>query len=349
MEEELIRLKNWLQEGKKTAIAIVVKKKGSALRQTGAKMIVSEQGEIFGSVSGGCVESAVAEEALNCMRSGKTSLLHYGITDDTAWSVGLMCGGEVDVFVQPVMPDAENGINSAVIHGLIALQQTRVPYAFLVFMDGKLAGRTCIAASRNGELESADAIWADEELQDRVHRLLKKESSQVVETPNGNVFVDIYKPSPRLVIIGAAHVSMALAPLAKKLDYMTIVIDPRTAFATPERFPAVDEMITIWPVEAMEKIGLNREDYVLLLSHDDKLDLPAAGRALETGVKYIGMLSSRTTRERRFGLLKDEGYSIRAIEKIHAPIGLNIGSRSPEEIALSIIAEITAFRYGKVE
>lgn len=349
MEEELIQLRTWLEEGKKTAIAIVVSKKGSALRQTGAKMVISEKGEIFGSVSGGCVESAVAEEALQCIRSRDIKLLHYGITDDTAWSVGLMCGGEIDVFIHPVLPESEIGIDRAIVEKLIELQQEQIPYVFLDFMDGEIAGQTCIVEFHNGNPDRISAAWIDQGLTTKVQQVFDGGSSQIIETSKGLVFTDVYKPNPRLVIIGAAHVSRALVELAKKLDYRIIIIDPRTAFATEERFPDVDEMLTIWPVKAMDKIGLNSDDYVLLLSHDDKLDLPAAGKAIEIGVRYIGMLSSRTTRERRFKLLQEEGYEGNILKKIHAPVGLDIGARSIEEIALSVLAEITAFRYGKVE
>ncbi len=349
MEAELIQLKAWLEQGRKTAMAVVVNKKGSALRQTGAKMLINEKGELFGSVSGGCVESAVAEEALTCIRSGKSKLLHYGITDDAAWSVGLMCGGEIDVFIHPLLPDSGTGLDRVIVEKLLDLQQNRIPYVFLNYMDGKLAGQTCIVKSHNGDLDQVRKTWIDEKLIDEVRQVLKKASSSVIVTPRGNVFADVFIPSPRLVVIGAAHVSRALTSLASKMDYQTIIIDPRTAFATDDRFPEVHEMLTIWPVEAMKKIGLNGEDYVLLLSHDDKLDLPAAGKALDVGVKYIGMLSSRTTRERRFGLLREKGYPDDALNTIHAPVGLDIGARSPEEIALSILAEITAIRYGKVE
>lgn len=349
MNEELIQLRSWLDEGKKIAIAIVVNKTGSALRRAGAKMIITDSGEFFGSVSGGCVESAVVEEALECIHSRTTKLLHYGITDDAAWSVGLMCGGEIDVFVHPVLPEAETGFDRVIVDKLIELHQKRIPHVFLYFMDGKLAWQTCIIEFHDGDPDRISASWVDKALFEKVRQVMAGETSQVFETPKGNVFADVYKPSPRLVIIGAAHVSKALLQIAKKLDYQTIIIDPRSAFATEDRFPYVDEMIKIWPVEAMELIGLNSDDYVLLLSHDDKLDLPAAGKALDTGVKYIGMLSSRTTRKRRFVLLKEEGYTNKALNRIHAPIGLDIGARSPEEIALSIMAEITAFRYAKIE
>ena len=196
-------------------------------------------------------------------------------------------------------------------------------------------------------LESDTPDWLPQNLIPLAEQAMQIESPQLVEQDSGKFFIDISVPSPRLVIIGAVHISMTLIKMARLLDYYTILIDPRKAFATRTRFPNVDEMLTDWPVEGMQKVNLSGADYVLLLSHDDKLDLPAAGAAIEANARYVGMLASRRTRERRFQLLVKEGYPQEAVNKIHAPVGLKIGARSPEEIALSIIAEVTAIRYGK--
>jgi len=340
-------LKRWLDEGKNAAIATVVTRKGSALRPVGAKMIISSQGEMHGSVSGGCVESAVAEEAQRCLRSGKVKLLHYGISDDTAWSEGLMCGGEIDVFIQPVAPIAQHALNEPLITRVIELEGKRQPFAILTLVSGEKVGQICMIGKEGELLFREKPDWLDKEISSQLERLFDIDTSSLLTSPGGKIFADVHRPAPRLVIIGAVHVAMALIDMAHLMGYYTILIDPRKAFATGKRFPKVDQMLFDWPTEGLQKIHLNQDDFVLLLSHDDKLDLPAAGIALDAGARYIGMLASPATRERRFNLLVLEGYSKSSLEKIHAPIGLDIGARNPEEIAFSIMAEITAFRYGK--
>jgi xanthine dehydrogenase accessory factor len=349
MDDIIIHQEKWLNEGKQTAIAIVVNKQGSALRPIGAKMAISEDGAIHGSVSGGCVENAVIEEALECIRSGQPRLLHYGVTDDTAWSMGLMCGGEIDILILPIKPGSETGFDRIIVQKIIELQQKRQPYMLLIMLSGKKMGQTCILENSGGKIDRNAAALVERKLIPQLEQMMRTETSQILETQTGRIYVDVGNPAPRVVIIGAVHIAMPLITMAKVLDFHTILIDPRKAFANPERFPDVDEMLTDWPVEGLAKIGLNNADYVLLISHDDKIDLPAAGAALKANAAYIGMLASRTTRERRFNLLVEEGYEREAVEKIHAPVGLDIGARTPEEIALSILAEITAFHYGRSE
>jgi xanthine dehydrogenase accessory factor len=313
----------------------------------GAKLVINEDGEIFGSVSGGCVENEVIEEALACIKSGKPKMLHYGISDDTAFSVGMMCGGEIDVYIQPVNSNPKSDFGTMVVDQVITMQKNRKPFGMLVTVSGKQAGHTCILEYKNGKVDELALDWFDKRAYEQFNQAMRAEKSQIIETIAGKVYLDVQRPAPRLVIIGAVHIAMTLVRVARMLDYYTVLIDPRKVFATAERFPQVDEMLLEWPPDGMQKIGLSAEDYVLLISHDDKLDLPAAGAAIEAGVEYIGMLASRTTRERRFALLRDEGYQAQEVEKIHAPVGLAIGARTPEEIALSILAEITDVRYGR--
>jgi xanthine dehydrogenase accessory factor len=348
MDEVITALKNWLDADKQTVIAIVVDKKGSAMRPVGAKMAINEDSVIVGSISGGCVESAVIVEALACMSSGQPKLLHYGVSDDTAWSVGLMCGGEIDVMLLPITSSGEGSFDRIVVDKIAHLQDKRMPFMMLVLLSGKKFGHSCILENRDGKIDGNAAAWVERSLFPKLEEMMRTETSQIIETAAGRVYVDVGKPAPRLVVIGGAHVSIAFVKMAKLLGYYTVLIDPRKTFATDERFPEIDEMLGDWPVEGMEKIQLNSADYVLLASHDDKLDLPAAGAALKANVTYIGMLASRTTKARRFEMLTQEGFSKEQIEKIHAPVGLNIGARTPEEIALAMLAEITAHRYGKL-
>jgi xanthine dehydrogenase accessory factor len=348
MDEIIRTLKNWIKEGKQAAIAIVVNKKGSAMRPVGAKIAICADGSILGSVSGGCVESAVIEEARDCMRSGQPKLLHYGVSDDTAWSVGLMCGGEIDILLLPIENNGEDGIDHFVIEKIDDLQEKRQPFMLLIQLSELRFGQTCILENERGKIDPNTAAWVERSLFPQLEEMGRTETSGIVEMQTGRVYVDVSNPAPRLVILGAVHVAMALVKMAKELGIYTVVIDPRKTFATNERFPGVDEMLTDWPLDGFKKIDLNSEDYVLLMTHDDKFDMPAASAALHTNVKYIGMLASKTTRERRFNLLKEEGFAKEQVEKIHAPVGLDIGARTPEEIALAVLAEIIAFRYGKV-
>lgn len=347
MDNDFLIIKQWFSENKGTAVATVVAKKGSALRPVGAKMVINDAGELHGSISGGCVENEVIEEAQLCIRSGQPKLLHYGISNDMALSVGLMCGGEIDVLIQPINYNTDSSFGEIVIDKIIELQQKRQSFALVIQIKGKQAGHTCILEYKDGAIDEIASNWFDKQTYKKINQAMWTERSQIVKTSNGAVFVAVEKPDPRMVIIGAVHIAISLIKMARTLGYYTILIDPRKVFATKERFPQVDELLSDWPVESMEKIKLSSEDYVLLISHDDKLDLPAAGAAMQAGVSYIGMLASQTTRERRFGLLVEEGYSRAQVEKIHAPVGLEIGARTLEEIALSILAEITAFRFGK--
>jgi xanthine dehydrogenase accessory factor len=348
MDEVISALRKWLDEGKQTALAIVVNKKGSAMRPVGAKMAISQDSSIVGSISGGCVENAVIVEALACINSGQPKLLHYGVSDNTAWSVGLMCGGVIDVMLLPIKSNGEGSFDRIMVDKIAHLQSQRMPFMMLVQLSGEKIGHSCVLENRNGKIDGNAADWVERSQFPLLEEMMRTEASQIIETAAGQVYVDVGKPAPRLVVIGGAHVSIAFVKMAKLLGYYTILIDPRKTFATDERFPEIDEMIEEWPVEGMEKIKLNSADYVLLASHDDKLDLPAAGAALKADATYIGMLASRTTKVRRFKLLAEEGFPMEQIEKIHAPVGLDIGARTPEEIALAMLAEITAHRYGKV-
>lgn len=348
MDEIINQLMQWLDEGKQAAVAIVVRKKGSAMRPVGAKLAVCEDGEMAGSVSGGCVESAVIMEAQECMRSGQPKLLHYGVSDDTAWSVGLMCGGEIDILILPVLTHKEYSFDRIIIQKIGRLQQERKPFMLLMHLSERYFGQSCILENEAEKVDQHAGMWIEKKLFPKLEEMARNESSGILTTQSGEVFVDVSNPSPRLIIIGAAHVSIAIVGMAKIMGMYTILIDPRKAFSNRPVLSSADELLNDWPEEALEKIGINTEDYVLLLSHDDKLDLPAAEAALRAKAKYIGMLASRTTRERRFGLLVESGFSREEVEKIHAPVGMDIGARTPEEIALAILAEITAFRYGRI-
>lgn len=339
------KIMEWQSQGKQTALATVIWKQGSALRPVGAKMAISSEMEMSGSVSGGCVEGAVVQEALKVMKSGQPTLLEYGIADETAWSVGLACGGSIKVLVQKVALEQEGGLNTDLLRRMIGFLKTGAPYASLVDLGCEGAGSFVLLKA--DEIIPAElGGWIDERLINQVKIMADTESSGIVKVAGREVFVDIYAPQPRLIVIGAVHIALPLTQMAQIAGFSTMVIDPRKAFNNEIRFPHVGRRLLKWPDEGLREVGLTSNDYLLLLTHDDKLDLPALELALFSEVKYIGMLSSRQARDKRFELLKAKGYTLEQLGRVHSPVGLDIGARSQEEIALSILAEMTAVRYG---
>lgn len=345
MREVLPDIDRWREAGEKIALATVVKVWGSAPRPTGAKMAVSASGEIAGSVSGGCVEGAVVEAALEVIAAGIPRLLRFGVSDETAWSVGLSCGGEIEVFVElwPDEPEsplgcAADGVRGNRLTGLATLLGDS-PGAHLHFSaDGPGAGSlgTLGSAERDGALLSQS------------RDLLRSLRSTRLDLADGSeVFVDIVPPPRKLVIVGAVHTAVALVSLARTLGFLTLVVDPRGVFASPERFAHADRLITEWPQDAFLEIGLDEATAVAVLSHDLKLDVPALKLALASPAPYVGVLGSKKTHAKRLAALREEGVAEADLARIHSPIGLDLGGRSPEEIALAILAEVVAVLNGR--
>ncbi len=346
--ENLQKILEWQSEGKQTALSTVVWKQGSALRSVGAKMAISSDMEMSGSVSGGCVEGAVVQEALKVMKSGQPLLLEYGIADETAWSVGLSCGGSIKVLVQKVETGDQGFFNGHKINHMIELLQGGFLFSTLIPLDANDRGDFLLLKSGD-TISGKHPAWLDQELIEQVRSLEITETSEIVKPGEREIFIDVYAPQPRLIAIGAVHIALPLTQMAQITGFTTVVIDPRKAFNTAKRFPHVGQRLLKWPDEGLEELGLNEKDYLLLLTHDDKLDLPALELALDRKVKYIGMLSSRQARDKRYQKLEESGYTHEQLQRIHAPVGLDIGARSQEEIALSILAEITGVRYGKLK
>jgi len=332
-------LDRWLEAGQPVALATVIQTWGSSPRGVGAKMAVTASGDIAGSVSGGCVEGAVAETALQVLETRQPRLLHFGVADETAWEVGLACGGQIDVFVNPLNPDfyrlwrlslAQEGA-FAVAHVLSGLPGESGK-ALIVRPDG----------SYEGELEGRQMEIVQAALQ-----ALQAGRSARLTLPNAEVFIEVSLPAPTLVMIGGVHIAIALAALAKTLGYRTIVIDPRRAFGSQARFPHADQLIQAWPDEALEQIQLDASCAVAMLTHDPKLDDPALKVALPSPAFYVGALGSRKTQAARRERLLAGGLDPALLERLRGPIGLDIGAQTPEEIALSILAEVVAARHMK--
>ena len=339
-------VERWFSEGKSVALATVVKVYGSAPQPLGAKMVVSDQGEMAGSVSGGCVESAVVQEALEVLSSGEPRLIPFGISDDVAWSVGLACGGTIEVFVERLH---QNAIFQAWADALKAHRLATLA----TILNGTRAGQKVLILSQG---RIATSLEDDSLLSTLVEQVTTVVSSYqparlTVHTTDEtlDIFVDVFPPPPKIIVVGAVHIAIPLVTFARELGFRTYVVDARTAFATRERFPHADDLVIGWPEDVLPRLGLDENTYVVVLSHDEKLDNPALKVALEHPVRYVGALGSRKTHARRVAALRKMGVSEDAIARIHAPIGLDIGARRPEEIAVSIIAEIVSVHNGHTD
>ena len=335
MIEIIDDINRWRSEGYDIALATVVATWGSGPRRPGSKMAFTVDGKIAGSVSGGCVESAVLEEGEAVLRTGDPKLLKYGVADEMAWSVGLSCGGTIEILVECL-----DHVLFRQIRDALTIRRA-VAIATVVSAEGGFGSH--ILVDEGGIL--ADEL--DSEVVDAVERALQERRSARLRLADGrDFFIDVILPVPTLIMVGGVHISIALTTIAHTLGFRTIVIDPRRIFGSEERFAHADALHDDWPDDALEKLGVDRSSAVAALTHDPKLDDPALGVALRSPAFFVGALGSRKTQARRLSRLKKQGLTDTELEKLHAPIGLSIGSRTPEEIALAIMAQIVAARNG---
>jgi xanthine dehydrogenase accessory factor len=313
VQEVLEQLEQWLEAGERAALATVVGTRRSAPRPLGSRLAISERGALIGSVSGGCVEADVALAAREALADGRPRLLSYGIEDELAQSVGLPCGGEIDVFVAPI-EDGElvKRIRETVERGDRATLST--------VLDGESAGE--MRLSPNGS--------------DRQPALEDRDGA--------TVFVEPLRPPPLLVAVGATDLADALCRLAKGLGWRTAVVDARPALLTPERLPSAGALIRGWPEEALQEAGVGDDTAVVVLSHDEKLDVPALATALQGDAFYVGVLGSRRRQTRLRERLEEAGVDA---DRLAGPAGLDLGAHAVSETALSILAEIVAVREGR--
>ena len=302
----------WHRAGRGAVLATVVATWGSAPRRTGAQMVIAGDGEMQGSVSGGCVEGAVALEAAEALEKGEQKLLEYGVSDGDAFAVGLACGGTIRILVEPV----GNVLAEDLLSGLVAARAAREPVAYEVSLN---AGTRRLLRDGYPERFAMDRSGYEQD---------------------EDVFVAIHNPPLKLIVVGAVHIAQALVPMARLAGYDPVIIDPRGAFGSEARFPG-ETLIADWPDEAMETAGLHSRTAVVLLTHDPKLDDPALHIALRSDCFYIGALGSKRTHAARVSRLQEAGFSDADIARIHGPVGLDIGASGPPEIAVSVLAEMT--------
>ena len=301
----------WLKNGKKVAIATVISTWGSAPRQVGGQMAIDIDGNIIGSVSGGCVENSVIAEGIESLKDKKHRIKDYGITNDLAWEVGLACGGKLKVLIQPLEK------NDKIIFLMCEAIKNRKK--IIVETD-------CVTGKRKVLLKTNN---------------IQNKNSHLDEV--NNFFYQIIDPKMRLFIIGGVHLGQTLSNLANICEYEVIIIDPRSHFANKNRFPN-DKIINDWPDIALKKFNLNETDMIVTLTHDPKIDDLALKLALRSKIGYIGSLGSKKTHLNRIERLLKEGFNKNHIQRIHAPIGLDISSKTPQEISISILAEIIKYK-----
>ncbi|HKO94607.1 MAG TPA: XdhC/CoxI family protein [Polyangiaceae bacterium] len=318
----------WCNAGQRVAWATVVSTWRSSPRPLGSQLLIAQDGRFAGSVSGGCVEGAVIQAASELFRGAPAQLLSYGVSSEAAWEVGLPCGGKIEIVL------AELG--RPLLERLLEARRNRNTIACLTELG-----------SRQQELWApglaSQLAPAGHALGDAVAQAFRDEQNQIVEGDGQRLFVQLWAAPLRLVVIGAVHLTQVLGELAAPFGFELIVVDPRTAFATHERFPNAT-LVHDWPDLALAQLGLDRRSAVVVLSHDAKLDEPALLAALRSDCFYVGALGSQRTQQARRHRLAAEGLSEAALARIHGPIGLDIGALTTPEIAVAILAEIIQAR-----
>jgi xanthine dehydrogenase accessory factor len=342
MRDILTELERWWKDGKSIALATVVQTWGSSPRGAGSKMAITSDGKIAGSVSGGCVENAVVEAGIQTLTTNQPQLLHFGVADETAWEVGLACGGSIDVFIKPLDQNFFKELRSVIEggHSAVTVTVVRGP-------DDILGGELLI--HENGRLTGSLGSNLDKRVLDLASGVFLQGTSQIIALNDEiELFFEVILPPPALIMVGGVHIAVALTSIAKALSYRTILIDPRKAWGNKERFPEVDQLVQAWPDEAFEQIKITRSTAIAMLTHDPKMDDPALKIALASSAFYVGALGSKTTQAKRRERLLHDGLTEAQLSRLRAPIGLDIGARSPDEIALSIMAEVVeAYRKQK--
>jgi xanthine dehydrogenase accessory factor len=312
--------RSWIGADGRVALATVVGTWGSAPVPVGGQLVIGQDGRFEGSVSGGCVEGEVIAEAEDIFAGGKPRTLTFGVADETAWQVGLPCGGQIKVFLERL--EGSSGLQ--LIDRAIDARSSRRGLLVKTHLSDGLR-----ELFERGD-EGADAL---------VRQHLEAGESELVETPEGEVFFHAMVPPARVLVIGATHIGQVLAQLVTLAGHEVIVIDPRTAFAAATRFPGI-RLDTEWPQDTIPGIGLDAYTAVVALAHVGHIDDEALKLAMRSNCFYIGALGSKRNHAKRIERLKAAGFADAEIARIHCPIGINIGAQSPPEIAIAIMAEV---------
>jgi xanthine dehydrogenase accessory factor len=344
MRELLPTLEDWAASDPVMGLATVVRTSGSTPRPAGARLLVGRDGRMSGSVSGGCLESAVVLEAQATLAGeAPPRIVHYGISDELGWEVGLACGGSLDIFVETLRWDGSDPVLEATREAIAAGRAV----ALLSAISGPRVGAR--AAAREGSslvgslVEPADTP----SLLAVAAQRLASGIAGTEELGTATVFVDPIVPAPQLAVVGAVHVAIPLTAMARAAGYRVTVVDPRRAFLTEERLGGADRLVAAWPDDALPGLGLGPRDAAVCLAHDPKFEDPALGVLLRGQVGYVGAIGSRSTHAKRVARLREAGFGDSAIARVHSPVGLDLGAATPEEIAVAILAEVVAVRRGR--
>jgi xanthine dehydrogenase accessory factor len=349
MRDILADVMPWYDEGTRFAVATVVRTWSSSPRPIGAAMAVSERGEVVGSVSGGCVEGAVYDVAQKVLKSGQPEMVTYGVSDNDAFSVGLTCGGTMELFVQLV--DAATFPHLRVLTEALAIHQA---VAVATVVTGAANPGVQLVLTADAAYGSLGSDRLDHAVRDDARGMLSLGKTGLLHLGSDgqrraedvSVFVESCAPSPRMIVFGAIDFAAAMARMGKFLGFHVTVCDARPVFATRRRFPDVDEVIVAWPHKYLEQVEIDERTVLCVLTHDPKFDVPLLRVALRTKAGYIGAMGSRRTHEDRLQRLREVGMSEEELARMSSPIGLDLGARTPEETAVSIAAEIIARMWG---
>ena len=349
MREVLPELAAARERGAATAMATVVRTWRSAPRPAGASMLVTDTGEAVGSVSGGCVEGALFDLGQEVLADGVARLETYGVSDDDAFAVGLTCGGILDVFVERV--DASTWPE---LPGVVASVAAEEPVAVATIIAGPDGVGRHLVVRRSGAEGSLGTERLDDTVREDVIGMLESGTTGFLRYgPEGerlgegmDVFVQSFAPKPQMFVFGAIDFSAALVRVGKILGFKVTVVDARPVFATAKRFPDADEVVVDWPHRWLAGQRVDARTVIAVLTHDPKFDVPAIKAALATPAGYIGAMGSRRTHEDRLTRLREAGVTDDELARVHSPIGLDLGARTPEETAVSIAAEIIQSRWG---
>ena len=320
----------WRDGGMGVALATVIATWGSSPRPAGSQLAVDHEGSMAGSVSGGCVEGAVVETALGVIESGEHVVLDFGVSDEMAWEVGLACGGEIQIFVECLARAGSGAVPEAAWLDTLRASAAR-KHPVVLSLDLETGERWVRQPGADGPSESENVL----------SEALESDTSLIFEHERQRLFLQPFNPALRLVLVGAVHIAQPLSRMAAESGYEVIIVDPRSAFSSEARFPTT-RLERAWPDEALEALGLDSRTAVVTLTHDPKLDDPALRVALASPAFYVGSLGSKRTHARRLERLREAGFDEASLGRLHGPVGLDIGARSPAEIAISILGEMTA-------
>jgi xanthine dehydrogenase accessory factor len=329
MLDVLDQLRELVKKDEPFAVATVIKTWRSSPRPVGSCLLVNQSGDMYGSVSGGCVENAAVIKALEVLKSGEPQIVNYGVADEEAWEIGLSCGGAIEVHIAPFF-----GTKNPALWKLLdkTIQNNRPTALITALKDGKVA----MVNEGNTEVKAMPT-----EVLNEAEQLLSKGLNSKLERNGGSFFVNSFPVKPKMILIGSAHITVELIELAQMYDFETVVIDPRDTFAHKTGYKVNPDTILVnWPQEVLPGMKLDQNCYIVILSHDPKIDDEALKIVLKQPVKYIGALGSRKTHLKRVARLESYGFNEGEIAGVKSPIGIDIKSQLPREIALSIMGEI---------